>query len=563
MAVFEKQDLFRIIDPKFGKNNIYRYQAGMTVSLGPVMIATVASQSLPWLTAEVISENNYKKKLGAPVDEDGLPDHLELQKFRPARYVGISASMTNAVPRALEIIKTYLNMPKSLAPDYIIVGGWHAGDLPKEFLELARNVIVVHGEGEVAISLLLTTLRNGASLSSVPGISYWNKDSIVRNDPKFLTVPQEEMGLLPIPNFNLVRYAKIIFLPLQRTRGCSGNCRFCRVRTNPRYISPKRFLEIMKVVISQDKGRREFFFVDDRSEEDLPGFRQVLKGMIQFREEEGVKLRGFAQVRVTLGKDGETLELMHQAGIEMVAVGCESPIPAELKAMRKPISNPEKIAEWVHGFTKHKINVHMMLIFGYPMPPGVEKPLRDENGELLTVKKRSRYYVKLFRKSKPSFVQVLLFTPVPGTPDWEYLEKQNRIRKDIGWEHFDGTHLVYIPDEELDPIELQNEPVRLMGKFYSSRRLWMFTRLFLLWHCVRFALVTLSTPFLCVWELPFAYRPGFGLKKWFQTAWQNPLRVFRRALKYVQAQWIMLDWKEYFKESDFMKYWERVSQQKS
>ena len=98
--------LLRVVDPQFPRNNIYRFQARRTISLGPVMIATVADEQLPWLEAEVITENNYRSGLAAPHDKEGNPDHLALQRERRAEVVCVSASITPAVPRALEIIRT-------------------------------------------------------------------------------------------------------------------------------------------------------------------------------------------------------------------------------------------------------------------------------------------------------------------------------------------------------------------------------------------------------------------------------------------------------------------------
>jgi len=413
----------------------------------------------------------------------------------------------------------------------------------------------------MVIALLLTALKQGIPLSYVPGISYWEDGIIRRNGPRFLAVPQEEMDYLPIPDFGLVRFAQIKFFPLQRTRGCSGKCRFCRVRTAPRFISPERFLAILQVAISQGKKRREFFFVDDRSEEDLEGFRQVLTGIILLRQN-GIRLRIFTQNRLSLGEDSVTLQLMHDAGVEMAAVGCESPIPAELKAMQKPIDYPEKMVEWVRAFSRHGINVHMMLIFGYPIPPHIKEPLLDENGKPMSAKKRGRFFTSFIRKARPAYVQVLLFTPIPGTPDWKYLESQDRIRKDIGWEYFDGTHLVFIPDEGLNPVELQNEPVKLMRKFYAFRFFWMFGRFSLLLRLVRVVLVIFSIPFVWLFALPLTFRLEYGYKKWFRVTWKKPIRIFRNAIKYLQAQWIILDWRKYFKLSGFISYWDRLTDKK-
>ncbi|MFH1183284.1 MAG: radical SAM protein [Candidatus Moraniibacteriota bacterium] len=555
MGVLEKQELFRVIDPAFGRNNIYRHQATQMVSLGPVMIATVVDQNIAWLTAEVINENNYRRRLGAPIGQDELPNHLVLQKSRRALFVGISASMTNAVPRAKEIIKAYLDMPENLRPKYIIVGGWHAGDSPIEFLELGKNVIVVHGEGEHTIIKLFTALRDGLPLSSVPGISYWEDGVLKRNGPRFPIILQEDMDNLPIPDFGLVRYAKIKIYPLQSTRGCSGKCRFCRVRSIPRFISPQRFQEIFEIVLSH--GARKFFFVDDRSEEDLAGFRERLKKLIRLRERRGLKFEITTQNRLSLGEDDDTLKLMSEAGVDTVAVGCESPIPEELEAMKKPI-DPKKMIMWVKAFAKHGLNLHMMLIFGYPMPKNMKGPLRDKKGKLLPAKKRASIFWSFIKKAKPATLQVLFYTPIPGTLDWYSLEKQGRIRKDISWEFYDGLHLVFVPDEGLDPNELQKAVESIMQKFYAFRPFWMFERFSLFLHLIRIGLVTILMPLIWIIELPISYRPGFTLEKWFRSAWQKPKRLFKNSKIYFKAQWIIIIHKKNSKFSDFKAYWSQL-----
>ena len=548
MSILQKQELFRVIDPAFGKNNIYRYQAARMVSLGPVMIATVVNQNIPWLTAEVINENNYRVGLGAPVNQNNLLNHLALQKSRKATYIGISASMTNAVPQAKKIIRTYLRMPGNLRPKNIIIGGWHAGDSPKEFLELGKNIIVVHGEGELTIIKLLIALNEGLPLFSVPGISYWESGFIKRNGPRFPIISQEDMDNLPIPDFGLVRYAKIKIFPLQATRGCSGKCRFCRVRSIPRFISPARFQEIFEFTAS--RGARKFFFVDDRSEEDLTGFQERLKKLIWLRTYRGLKFEITTQNRLSLGEDTATLKLMREAGVDAVAVGCESPIPEELKAMKKPI-DPKEMVACVKAFAKQGLNLHMMLIFGYPLPKNVPGPLLNEKGELLTVKKRAAIFWNFIRKAKPATLQVLFYTPIPGTPDWYSLQKQGRIRQDISWEFYDGLHLVFLPDEGLDLKELQKTVERIMQKFYAFRPFWMFERFSLLLHVVKIGLVTISMPLIWLMELPASYRSGFTLKNWFRTAWQKPKKLFKKSIIYFKAQWIIIVHKKNSRLSNF------------
>lgn len=541
LNVSKTQELFRVIDPAFGPDNIYRFQARKTFSLGPLMIATVAKRQMTWLDAEVINENNYHRSHGGPRNSKGEPDHLELQqKERYASFIGVSASMTNAVPRALEIIQLYQSMPKELQPKAIIVGGWHAGDSPTEFLQAGADVIV-HGEGEVIIASLLTALANNQSLENIPGISYRSPDGqIKRNGPEFLIVPQEQMDSLPFPDFGLIRYAKIKVFPVGRTRGCSGKCRFCRVRSVPRSISPARFLQLIKILSSQ--GVRRFFVVDDRSEEDLKGFQSWLKGVAAFQKERDIWLDFTTQNRLSLAEHPEILKLMRQAGVYTVAIGFESPIPEELRAMRKPII-PAKMLEWAEIYRKSGFLVHMMLILGYPMPPGSE-PVRNKTGEIMTIQERARKFWQFIKRAKPDTLQVLLYTPILGTPDWEFLESRNRIYKNLGWRFFDGTWLTFQPDKEIDPRDLQAEMANLMRKFYAFRYIWRFGWVSVPFHLLKIGLATVAMPFIWTLLLPF--------KKWHsQKAWELPHRIFRNAKRRFQGHLIIMSWQRSFRRLDF------------
>jgi hypothetical protein len=67
--------LFRLVIPAFPEINIFSRVARKTTALGPIMVATAASKLWGW-RVEVIDENNCK---GAPLDENGFPDHRTLQ----------------------------------------------------------------------------------------------------------------------------------------------------------------------------------------------------------------------------------------------------------------------------------------------------------------------------------------------------------------------------------------------------------------------------------------------------------------------------------------------------
>ncbi len=520
------RQLFRVIIPRFPPHNIYRYQAMGTTALGPVMVATVASvQCGWWLNAEVIDENNYRSRRRAPRDKNQLPDHFVLQKERRADFVGISCGMSTSAPRALDLIRFYKSLPGNLRPKAIIAGGWHAMDSPQEFLQAGADV-VVHGEAEPIIQKLLTTLSAGKPLDKIPGISYWSNGQIKRNDPAELQIPQEMMDQLPDPDFGLVRYAIIKIFPIGRTRGCSGKCRFCRVKSQPRWISPQRFLDQIVVLIS--KGFRRFFIVDDRSEEDLEGFAYWLRGVANFRKERNLRLDFTTQNRLSLAQYPEILERMRQAGVHTVAIGYESPIAEELQAMRKPI-NPDKILELTRVWKRFGFYVHMMLIFGYPLSPAVKQRLAGEGKPFtMSARQRAKIFWNFIRKANPDTLQLLLYTPLLGTVDREFLEKENRIYP-LPWEFYDGTWLLFEPDEGVDPQELQVEMIKLMRKFYAFHYFWRIGWLSLFIHLLKIGLVTITLPFI------WSFKPSSGFQIWHQV-WRNAKRRFQGHL--IISQWL-------------------------
>ena len=535
-AIRGARAIFRVWDPAYARDNIYRHAARQTISLGPVIIASVAHKALPWLTSEVISENNYRwKSRKGPADEDGLPDHRVLQEEKPARFIGISASITNAAPRALEIVRLYRGLPETLRPRAIIVGGWHAGDCPEEFFEAGADV-VVHGEGVAVIAQLLETLERGGDLGGVPGISYLSNGQVRRNAPEFLALSQEELEALPDPNFDLVHYARLKVVPVSRTWGCSGRCRFCRVKNEPRSVSPERFAQQIKDLVS--KGFMHFFVVDDRSEEDMEGFKVWLQDLADFRRERHVRRLDLTiQARLSLAEEPEVLELMRQAGIQTAAIGFESPIPEEVWAMRKPIV-PEKMVEWTKTWRKHGFYVHAMFIFAYPIPPGKKQPL-NAAGEPMSARERADAFWRFIKAASPDTIQVLALTPIPGTEDWEFLDKENRIFRELGWAAWDGLHVVFQPDEGMSPQEVQDEVVRLHRKFYAFHYLGHFGFVSLLAHLINVGVTTISMPFVWFFIMPAKWPLKGSFAEQAKVAWQRPSRSFRNARRHLGAYLIV------------------------
>ncbi len=531
------KQLFRVIDTRVGRGSIYDHVLKRTISLGPVMVGTVA-QSLcgSWLEVEVVNENHGRRRRGAPIGKDGLLDHFALQLERRAKIVGISCSIVNSAPRAIELIKIYNGLPEELRPKAIIVGGWHATDSPIEFLSAGANA-VVHGEAEEVIAPLLEAIRDGRELSGFRGVSYRLGDDIRLSDCRELhiaegkTESKPELGFnqialdsLPHPNFGLVRFAKLKVYPAWGVRGCSGKCNFCRVCSlPPRWLSVDRRTDQIISLISTF-GARKIFYVDDHPEENLECYRGWLQKLAQYRKTHRIRFGLMTQNRVSLAEHPEVLQEMREAGIHTSARGIESAVPEKLRAMRKPW-NPKKLKGWARVWRKSGIYTHDMFIIGFPMT----EEERQAAGEdfVITPRQELKAMWKLIKILGSDTVQPLVLTPLLNTKVRRQLERQGRILP-YGWERYTGFEVVFVPDKGVTAEEIQREITRFSLKFYAFHLIWPFKVLSLLVHLVRIGLITCAMPFFWT-RTPWPWRHG--------ETWH---RLWRKAILHFGAHTIVM-----------------------
>ena len=147
-------------------------------------------------------------------------------------------------------------------------------------------------------------------------------------------------------------------------------CEFCTVKGKPRHAPPERLLEQISLLL-ETQDARHFFIVDDlfgQQRDETIRFCNMLR---DYQKNTGRRLDTTVQIRLDKAKDPELLSAMRQAGINTVAIGFESPIEEELKAMNKHINSEDMIA-FTKIFHKFGFLVHGMFIFGYPMKEGVD-----------------------------------------------------------------------------------------------------------------------------------------------------------------------------------------------
>ena len=497
----------RIVIPAYPAFNIYSYIAKQTTALGPVSVASVVNEMPGW-DVEVIDENNLRRY--GPKSDSGGADHEFLQRQRPADVVGLYGGLTSTIPRLYKIACFYKE--KGILT---IAGGQHfIEDNIAEALNSGIDYVVI-GEGEETIKELIEAFEGKHKVNAVKGIAYLDHNQAIATSKR---EPLLDFDKLPLPDFSLVRYAKISIYPVERIRGCGMDCEFCTVKGKPRCASPERLMERISFLL-ETKDARDFFIVDDLFGQERDETIRFCGMLRDYQKSIRIRLNTTVQIRLDKAKDPELLLAMRQAGINTVAIGFESPIEEELKAMNKHI-RPQDMIDLAKIYHKFGFLIHGMFIFGYP--------LKDVDFKM-TAAERIKRFRNFIRKAKIDTVQVLLAGPLPGTELRRRLQKQNRVyaKQDVGWEYYDGNFPLFEPDSPITAEEMQASVRKIMGKFYQFRYMFLVGL-----HIFTFPAIIF-----------FLHDIESGWRKWYRH-WRNNLARF--------GGWIVIrGWTSAFQKDKF------------
>jgi len=398
------------------------------------------------IIATILNKNGFKVKTYA---EDLVA--IDFNEIKDADLVGIS-SITSTSSRSYKLISEI----KKINPGVqIVMGGAHPTFMPEEVIENGSDY-AVRGEGEKTIIELINAIEGKCALEDVDGLSFKKDGKFIHNKDRELI---ENLDDMPFPDWSLLEnHKEINYIPIQTSRGCPYDCKFCSVikvfGRKYRFRSVGSIIEEIKYLLKTFEGSKakRIFFYDDNFSANKTRTKNLLKKII----EDKIKMpTWFSQDRLDISEDEELMELMVKTGCMRIMAGIESVNPATLKEYKKG-QKVEDIKASIEKLHKHGIGVHGMFVLG------------SEHDDIDSIKKTMNFIID----NKIDTVQIMILIPFPGTEVYKELKEQGRMIFDgpKDWYLFDGHHVVFQPNL-ISPWDLQAKAsIDLMSSIYSYYR---------------------------------------------------------------------------------------------
>ena len=265
----------------------------------------------------------------------------------------------------IEVIKQFRKHNKSAR---IILGGpaCFTPEYRQIFIDQAGDLIDGYavGEGEETLLELVHRVRNGEDLRNIPGLMILDENKDCQLTPR-----EHIMGLDSVPpptydEFDIPAYPGDSLI-LEWSRGCVGNCTFCK---NKQVSGPYR-TRSAKHIFGELKRHYEKHGYDNFTICDnlINGAPDVLDELCDRIIESGIKIRWNGEALPMASMSPELLDKMAQAGCYELQWGLESASDVVLKAMNKRrVFCADDVERVIRDSHKAGIKTCLFIIVGFP-----------------------------------------------------------------------------------------------------------------------------------------------------------------------------------------------------
>ena len=240
---------------------------------------------------------------------------------------GTGPQITHAINLSNMVKKQFPNFP-------IIWAGWHPSLLPDQTMEHPAVDIIVRGQGEITMFEVVQRLSQGENLKDLEGICYKSNGKTITN-PDRKMVDLNSLPNMPYHLINLKKYPgpsgrksalNDVFVNFRSSQGCPWRCAYCADPAvfNRRWkaLTAERTVDEIEHLVNE-YGVTYINFVDDTFIVDPRRTKAFCLEMINRKIK--VKWSANARTGMIARLDQEVLELLNEAGCDLIHPGVEAP----------------------------------------------------------------------------------------------------------------------------------------------------------------------------------------------------------------------------------------------
>jgi len=230
----------------------------------------------------------------------------------------------------------------------------------------------------------------------------------------------------PAPQWQLLDLKRYASMNVQYSRGCPFNCDFCNVTAllghRPRTKSAPQVIAELDALYALG-WRGSIFFVDDNFIGNKARLkRELLPALIDWqRGRRGVTFN--TEASVNLADDPELMQMMVDAGFDMVFVGIETPDETCLRECSKKQNTGRDLVADVKKIQRAGLQVQGGFIVGF-------------DSDTPSIFRRQ---IEFIQKSGIATAMVGLLQAPPGTRLFERMRQENRIAGSASGDNVDGS----------------------------------------------------------------------------------------------------------------------------
>jgi len=419
--------------------------------------ASVGSQAPPlglcYLASSARKRGHTVRIIDAPALSLDLASTLTQIAQAGADAIGITAS-TVSLNRALELAKV---IRQSGIPAPLIIGGPHVSSLPRETLEECPEFDMgVINEGEYTVCDILSALKAGSGLHTIPGIVY-REGGEIKLSPRRDNIA--DLDALPYPAWDLLpdlakhykpsphSYRRLPSSSLMSSRGCNGTCTFCarpfmgdKYRAHSAEYTVGMVDHLVKVY-----GIRDIMFYDDNFLLDKKRVTAICEALLN--KDYAISWSCLARPEVT---SVDIFGLIKRAGCWQIAYGVESGDQGILDTIKKRVTL-ERLSEVIRKTNEAGIHSRGYFMIGCP----------GETAE--SIEKTTRFTCESGLKD----FHVTFCTPMPGAELFDTAQSYGTFERD--WKKLGFWDPVFIP-AGMTKEQLIEAHRRMYRKFYLRPR---------------------------------------------------------------------------------------------